>query len=64
VTRSNAIDDAVDRAKYSRTPYLVVSQEYSVRTDVYGSIADNVVRQAQLLRGERDARPGRSHWTP
>jgi hypothetical protein len=64
VTWSNAIDDAVDRVKYSRTPYLVVSQEYSVRKDVYGSIADNVVRQAQLLRGERDARPGRSHRTP
>lgn len=41
--------------KYRRTPYLVVSQERSVRKDVYGSIEDNVVRQAQLLRGEQDS---------
>lgn len=43
-----------ERTKYRRTPYLVVSQEHSVRKDVYGSVGDNVVRQAQLLRGERD----------
>lgn len=43
------------RVKYRRTPYLVVSQEKSVRKDIYGSIADNVVRQAQLLRGEQDS---------
>ncbi|MFA5708822.1 alpha/beta hydrolase [Mycolicibacterium sp.] len=41
--------------KYRRNPYLVVSQEKSLRKDVYGSIDDNVVRQAQLLRGERDS---------
>jgi pimeloyl-ACP methyl ester carboxylesterase len=45
----------VPRTKYSRKPYLVVSQERSRRKDVYGAIGDNVVRQAQLLRGEADA---------
>lgn len=45
----------VPRTKYTRTPYLVVSQEKAVRKDVYGSIGDNVVRQAQLLRGDRDS---------
>jgi pimeloyl-ACP methyl ester carboxylesterase len=39
------------RTKYTRTPYLVVSRETAVRKDVYGSIDDHVVRQAQLLRG-------------
>jgi dienelactone hydrolase len=43
----------VTRVKYRRTPYLVVSREKSVRKDVYGSIDDHIVRQAQLLRGER-----------
>jgi pimeloyl-ACP methyl ester carboxylesterase len=43
------------RVKYRRTPYLVVSQEHSVRKDVYGSIEDNIVRQAQLLRGEQES---------
>jgi hypothetical protein len=47
--------NSVDRTKYRRTPYLVVSQEKSVRKDVYGSVGENVVRQAQLLRGERDS---------
>src|SRR5271155_5740366 len=46
---------AVARIKYRRTPYLVVSQEHTVRNDVYGTVADHVVRYAQLLRGERDA---------
>lgn len=46
---------AVQRIKYTRTPYIVVSQEKSVRKDVYGSVADNVVRYAQLLRGEQDS---------
>lgn len=46
---------AVSRAKYRRTPYLVVSQEHSVRKDVYGAVDHNVVRQAQLLRGDRDS---------
>jgi dienelactone hydrolase len=45
----------VERTKYRRSPYLVVSQEKSTRKDVYGSIDDHVVRQAQLLRGERDS---------
>jgi pimeloyl-ACP methyl ester carboxylesterase len=45
----------VPRTKYTRTPYLVVSQEKAVRKDVYGSIADNVVRQAQLLRGNYES---------
>jgi dienelactone hydrolase len=44
-----------ERGRYRRSPYLVVSQEASVRKDVYGSIGDHVVRQAQLLRGERDS---------
>jgi dienelactone hydrolase len=46
---------AVERTKYRRTPFLVVSQEHSVRKDVYGSVEDNVVRYAQLLRGDRDS---------
>jgi pimeloyl-ACP methyl ester carboxylesterase len=45
----------VERTKYRRVPYLVVSQEHSVRKDVYGTIDENVVRQAQLLRGDRDS---------
>lgn len=39
-------------ASYTRTPYLVVSRETAARKDVYGSIDDHVVLQAQLLRGE------------
>lgn len=46
----------VERVKYRRTPYLVVSREQSHRKDVYGSIDDHVVRQAQLLRGEQDTK--------
>ena len=46
---------SIARTKYRRTPYLVVSQEKSVRNDVYGSVGENVVRQAQLLRGEQDS---------
>lgn len=45
----------VTRTKYRRTPYLVVSQEKTARKDVYGSIEDNIVRQAQLLRGDTDS---------
>lgn len=45
----------ITRTKYTRKPYLVVSQEHSTRKDVYGSIGDNVVRQAQLLRGQADS---------
>jgi dienelactone hydrolase len=45
----------VARSKYTRTPYLVVSRERAIRKDVYGSIDDNVVRQAQLLRGDKDS---------
>ena len=45
----------VPRVKYSRTPYLVVTRESAVRKDVYGSIEDHVVRQAQLLRGQADS---------
>jgi dienelactone hydrolase len=47
--------NTIERTNYRRTPYLVVSQETSVRKDVYGSVGENVVRQAQLLRGERDS---------
>jgi dienelactone hydrolase len=46
---------SIERTKYRRTPYLVVSQEASVRKDVYGSVGENVVRQAQLLRGDKDS---------
>jgi pimeloyl-ACP methyl ester carboxylesterase len=42
---------------YSRTPFLIVQREQTKRKDVYGSIGDNVVLQAQLLRGET---PGRT----
>ena len=38
--------------RYTRTPYLVVHHEQQARKDVYGSIDDAVVLQAQLLRGE------------
>ncbi|MFF3930612.1 hypothetical protein [Streptomyces hirsutus] len=38
--------------KYTRTPYLVVQRDNSTRKDVYGTIGDSVVLQAQLLRGE------------
>jgi dienelactone hydrolase len=47
--------EQVKRIKYTRTPYLVVSREQAVRKDVYASIADYVVRQAQLLRGAQDS---------
>jgi dienelactone hydrolase len=43
-------------ASYTRTPYLVVNRETTTRKDVYGSIDDNVVLQAQLLRGEAPSR--------
>lgn len=46
----------VERTRYRRTPYLVVSREQAARKDVYGSIDDHVVRQAQLLRGEHDSK--------
>src|SRR5581483_3036500 len=45
----------VERGKYRRTPYLVVTREQAARKDVYGSVGDHVVRQVQLLRGERDS---------
>lgn len=43
---------AEKRRTYTRTPYLVVQRDQSRRKDVYGSIGDSVVLQAQLLRGE------------
>jgi alpha-beta hydrolase superfamily lysophospholipase len=39
-------------AAYTRTPYLIVHREHQTRKDVYGSVDDTVVVQAQLLRGE------------
>src|ERR1700741_912897 len=39
-----------DPVRYSRTPYLIVHREDRVPKDVYGAIADAVVRQAQLIR--------------
>jgi pimeloyl-ACP methyl ester carboxylesterase len=41
------------RTPYTREPYLVVHREHARRKDVYGSIDDNVVVQAQLLRGDK-----------
>jgi pimeloyl-ACP methyl ester carboxylesterase len=41
---------------YSRTPFLIVNREDSKRKDVYGSIDDHVVLQAQLLRGEKPSK--------
>jgi pimeloyl-ACP methyl ester carboxylesterase len=41
--------------KYHRTPYLVVQRDTAKRRDVYGSIGDDVVLHAQLLRGDEDS---------
>jgi pimeloyl-ACP methyl ester carboxylesterase len=41
--------------KTTRTPFLVVTNEPSRRKDVYGSIDDAVVRQAQLIRAEENS---------
>jgi pimeloyl-ACP methyl ester carboxylesterase len=38
--------------KYRRTPFLIVHREQKVRKDVYGSIDDAVVLQAQHIRGD------------
>jgi pimeloyl-ACP methyl ester carboxylesterase len=46
----------VTETKYSRTPYLVVQRDTAKRKDVYGSIGDNVVLHAQLMRGEPDSK--------
>lgn len=46
----------VTETKYSRTPYLVVQRDNAKRKDVYGSIGDNVVLHAQLMRGEQDSK--------
>jgi len=49
---SSQMTESRERAvSYVRTPYLVVHREAAPRKDVYGSIDDNVVLQAQLLRG-------------
>ncbi len=37
---------------YTRTPFLIVRRENPERKDVYGSVDDAVVLQAQLLRGD------------
>lgn len=50
-----SVSPSAPRTKYRRTPYLVVSREQTVRKDVYGSIDDHVIRQAQLLRGDEDS---------
>lgn len=39
-------------SSYTRTPFLIVHREKQARKDVYGSVDDAVVLQAQLLRGE------------
>ena len=38
-------------SEYTRTPFLIVHRERQLRKDVYGSVDDTVVLQAQLLRG-------------
>lgn len=43
-------------SSYSRTPFLIVHREKQARKDVYGSVDDAVVLQAQLLRGETPSR--------
>ena len=43
-------------ADYTRTPYLIVHREQQARKDVYGSVDDAIVLQAQLLRGEAPSR--------
>jgi pimeloyl-ACP methyl ester carboxylesterase len=45
----------MENVRYHRTPYLVVHHEQQRRKDVYGSIDDAVVLQAQLLRGAEPA---------
>ena len=40
-----------DSSRYTRTPFLIVQREQSRRKDVYGSIDDTVVLQAQVMRG-------------
>ncbi|KXF55783.1 alpha/beta hydrolase [Rhodococcus sp. SC4] len=47
--------EALPEVKYQRRPYLVVTRESARRKDVYGSIDDAVVRQAQLLRGDLES---------
>lgn len=44
-----------ESVKYSRKPFLIVHREQKVRKDVYGSIDDNVVLHAQLIRGEHES---------
>jgi pimeloyl-ACP methyl ester carboxylesterase len=46
----------VTHTKYGRTPYLVVERDTAKRKDVYGSIGDNVVLHAQLMRGDQDSK--------
>jgi dienelactone hydrolase len=41
--------------KYTRTPFLIVSRDSVARKDIYGSIGDATVLQAQLLRGEPES---------
>jgi pimeloyl-ACP methyl ester carboxylesterase len=41
---------------YTRKPYLIVHREERVRKDVYGSIDDAVVLQAQLMRSEKPSK--------
>jgi len=41
---------------YSRHPFLIVHREAQSRKDIYGSIGDNIVLQAQHLRPEQDSK--------
>lgn len=40
---------------YTRTPFLIVSRDSLARKDIYGSIGDATVLQAQLLRDASDS---------
>lgn len=43
-------------AAYTRTPFLIVHREKQLRKEVYGSVDDAIVLQAQMLRGERPSK--------
>ena len=40
---------------YARKPFLIVHKEKQIRKDIYGSIDDTIILQAQHLRGETDS---------
>src|SRR5712671_3954698 len=50
---SNGGGNSLSGSNYSRIPYLIVHREKQIRKDVYGSVDDAVVLQAQLIKGAR-----------